>query len=253
MGFMASRVDVQAHGISEDRLISEEWKFLDKLHDQGLNVRDLPKVCIQVGDTVTTKRRFGSHDFIVTMPPSGVNKSRFRTEVFKAHARVAFEAMRRQQPDRFVNLTLRFDKAFRDSQRLLCDFYRHTDNKDHRFKAIALMWWGRVDALKKPTADDPEKVGLVDYSKRKTWQDEAASIYASIRKKGWQRFSEDHATHLRKAQAALNRAQDKVASIPWYHWEKRAKARTKMKAAEAKFLNLELTGKKAKMIRDLLC
>ena len=104
-------------------------------------------------------------------------------------------------------------------------------DRNRFFKCLAMKFWGEVRQFERSAATS-ERLGMVDLDRKKTWQDEAASIYATIQQKGMARVREEvekeHNLSAREYRSAV-KASQKIH--PWSPRRIAAKKRRKRAAA----------------------
>ena len=251
-GFVASKVDVQSYGISEARIHRTELKVCEQLEARGIDPSEIPTtIIIQPGEAITV-RKSKLFDRIVVTIPNRPNKKQFHEAIAQAHGRLAFEALRQQHPARYADLTLRFKKSFQTSQRLLVDYMKYSKDRNRFYKALSLIYWGRVDHMAKSFGKDPANLGLPSLARRKDWQSEVASLYGAIATKGWKQFRDDHIAKVRRAEGHLSAARTAYSTIPRLDIHKRKRTRRRIKQCEARCQQLEEVTRKSYLIRDEL-
>ena len=92
------------------------------------------------------------------------------------------DALGEQKPKEFHNLALQFSDSYKKTTQLVSRFVMLGNDRNREAKVLALKFFGNVAQLERNILD-PERLGLVDYRKRKHWSDEACAIFAKIERK----------------------------------------------------------------------
>ena len=114
--------------------------------------------------------------------------------------------MRTQQPERYAELTLQMETSFQRTQKFISRFVMLGRDRNRFAKTLSLRFWGNVLQLKRNLLD-PERLGLVDDSRRRSWDEEMLSIYAAIEQTGASKFFEARKKHLGMARSELRSAE----------------------------------------------
>ena len=244
-----SKVNLKKQKISEESLHRQQVIFTNRMASKGVDVSKMPPIVIKRGLSLGHKRSFGKKQLIVTLPRTGVNRGEFRKECFKAQGRLAIEAFSQQQPEKFLKLSQHFDQSFRKSQGLISDYIRNARGKSAKFRAIALKVWGNTAQLHKHLPE-PDKVGVYDYSSRKSWQDEAVSIYAEMNRKGASAFRQNLGEKMGMARNELDRAETDLKNLTFFNMKK-GSIRRRAARARARYENMREMNRKVEVVKEL--
>lgn len=244
-----SKVDLNGLKISEGALRTHQDIFNRHMARKGVDMSKVSSVVIKHGSKVGHQRNIFGRQMVVTLPKTGINRGAFRREFFKAQGRLAIEAFRDQQPENFLKLSQRFDTSFRKSQRLISGYIMGARGRFAIARGIALRYWGNAAQLQKHIPH-PDKLGMYDYSARKSWQDEAVSIYAEMQQKGKEQFRKNASAKWAMAKRELETAEAERKKL-FVLDPKRIKAKKRIKRARARFENMCELGEKVKIVSEL--
>jgi hypothetical protein len=197
------RIDCKRFKISREAL-EEDWKRnRNRLLAIGILPENTPQVSIEYGRRIRLYKRFLSNKYVVTVPKylKG-NRENLRREYRRALSLVSIESLRKQRPDLFAQLSLQFDPSFRETQNMLNRFIMATNDRDKLIKAIALKFFGMMCPIARGKLK-PNKIGLVEYGKRKTWEDEAVSLMTDIQQRGWYNLYCESVLETKRAEKAV--------------------------------------------------
>jgi hypothetical protein len=167
-----------------------------------------------------------------------------RHEYRRAISLASLEALEKERPDLFQSLSLRFQQHFKETQTLLQDYLLATNYRNAFIRWIMLRFHGYMPEIAGKNLK-PQLIGLVEYGKRKVWQDEAASLIAAILGNGWGALFSESATEMHKAKKAAEYAEKDTNH--WGRQKKKAISRAKIRIR----LN-DLKGEKLKILREIL-
>ena len=190
--------------VSVSALQSKRSAFVKRMMSKGINGRALPQITLRASRRENTggySFNARSRNITVTMSKGG-NRSDFRRNVFRAFGKSSLEAIKMQKPEQYKKLSLQFKQSHKASQKAISNYLKQT--KGNTYKVYGLKFWGNAGNLKGEI--EASKIGLVDYSKRKTWEDEALTIYSEMERVGISKFKQKHDEEYRQAQKELKLA-----------------------------------------------
>jgi hypothetical protein len=229
--------------ISRDSL-EKDWKNnRQRLLDIGIFPAKVPKVSIEYGRRVRLYKGALSNCYVVTVPKFKGVREKLRREYRRAIALASLEALQKERPDLHMRLSLQFDPKFYETQKLLSRYIAATNDRNALIKLIMLKWFGNMPPIVGGKVK-PEKLGLVEYGKRKIWQDDAASLMAEIQRYGWAKAYQVSFREMKAAEKALRI----IANDP-LQWGKR-KSRN-MRRAELRIRLNEIKQDKLKILKDV--
>lgn len=242
------RANLKKYGISQTALEREHAAALRRLSRLGVDPATVPPVTIKHGAGVGFRRRLFSRGYVVTLPRwQKGNRSALKAAFSKAVARASLDALKEHAPERFTSLAETFDDAFRDTTVNLTKYILATGNPLALGMVLQLRWFGNV----MPVARNVEarSVGLVEYGRRKTWQDEAAAIMAEVQSKGFAAVHAECLAEHGKARAEETRAANEYRALSIFN-PKRAKAKRRYRRAVARLEAQALMVRKLGMLES---
>jgi hypothetical protein len=214
------------------------WRANQKrLLNIGIFPAKVPQLSVEYGMRVRVFKGILSKRYVVTVPRFiKINREKLRFEFFRAISVASIEVLQKERPDLYMRLSLHFDENFLMTQRLLTQYISVTRDFNALAKILMLRCFGNMPPIAGGRLE-PEKLGLVEYGRRKTWQDEAASLMAEIQKYGWNKAYKNSFVEMKKAQKAVFC----ITQDPW-QWGKHK--RLKLQRAELRIrLNEAKLGK----------
>jgi len=241
------KVDFNRYTISERSLQKEYETFTKRIAAIGLDTSKMTPIRIVHGKEIKHHKSWYSKSYTVMIPRSSkyVNTTKFKLEFSKALARSGLDLLQKQRPDMYVKLAERFDESFRRTQEALTVYILNSQDRNRIYKAIALKWFGKVYQLQR-NIPNPERVGLIDYSERKSWDDELVTIMADIQKNGLRAVKQKQGKEFAIARNEMNAAfEDYKSRFVLSPLRAKAKkrwkrARVRLEAHKEMFKKLEL-------------
>ncbi len=197
------RINCSRHKISAYALEEDYKGFQKRLQRFGVS---LPSVVLKYGfrlrlyQTEEKEKGKSSSRFVVSVPRFvKVSREYIRREYRRALARASLAAIQKEKPEAYAGLSLHFDRSFFETQKLLNRFILSTNEKDALMRAAALKYFGVLHPIASGKLK-PSKLGIIEYGKRKTWEDEAASLMVDCHRRGWSNVYSEAMAEERKAQ-----------------------------------------------------
>lgn len=199
-------VRLENYAISETALWEEKRGLLRRLEVMGLDTGRFPTIRVRHGLTVAHKRKAFGEGYVVTLPRGGSgNRTRFKREFSRALMRASFDMVREQHPQLYLRIAGLFDESYRKTQQALTTYILNSNDRRRRFKAIALMWWGRYAQVHRSPLK-PESLGVIDASRRKDWVDEVVQIGGELQRRGYGAVRKTYLEGLHRAREELETA-----------------------------------------------
>ena len=217
--------DLKKHKISANALQKEHDTALSQLKKSGLDITRFPHISVKHGLYTTHKRRFRNGAYVVTLPRKSCGaRTRFKNHFSQTIAHASLDLLAQQRPTAYAELAFEFDRSFRETQKALTA-YMVAASPEGFVKGLALKYWGIIRKSKQ-TLPQPEKVGLLDFSKRKSWRDELVTIMTHIQRKGLRKVREQIRHELTVARrefstAMTERKKTNFLSTRWWRTRKR--------------------------------
>lgn len=232
--------------LSPENLHLSHRAFLTRMENKGLSLDSLPTVSIRDGLKASTKYNARKNQVTVTLAHRNKHRSVLRRECFRGFGRATLESMKKEQPERFRELTLQMEISFQKTQKLITRFVMLGRDRNRFAKTLSLRFWGNVLQLKRNLLD-PERIGLVDDSRRRDWQDELVSIYAAIEQAGATRFFADRKQHFDHSKAEVIAATNALKKLSRMN-PKRRSAKRRLERAKFRFAAQEELMKKIRLV-----
>ena len=247
------QINLSKYKISERSLHAEHEAFVKRLRRVGLDTSAMPAIKLKHGGQVGHKKEVFGGSYVVTLPKhQRGQRTKFKDAFSKSLARAGLEVLCRQQPEKYLRLSEAFDESFRRTQEALDAYILYSADRNRRYKALALKWWGNVAQLRK-NIPDPRKVGLVDYSRRKSWDDELVTVMAALQRGGL-----EPTIKKQRAQHAIAKREETAAFEDYHSYKgimtlhpRRIKARKRWKRAVARVQTQEEMKRKITLIRQV--
>jgi hypothetical protein len=207
-----TKFDLKEHQISEAALRSDHARTATILHKIGLDPLQLPTITLKRAGAVTGFRKniFGS-GYTVFLSKGKTTRSRFSFEYRKALARASLDLMEEQNPEKFRSLKSQFIRSFSTTQKHIKTYLTNTDRRGKNKKQQLSKDLGRFKSGQISKAlsgkKSPKEVGLVDYSPRANWRDEATAVFAEILWKGVKKINSERNGYIKKSERELLRAE----------------------------------------------
>lgn len=216
------KIDPAKLHISETALRKEHEQAISRLRKIGIDPAGFPGITVRYGKAVGHHRKtLSGRSYVVTVPRwEKGNREKLRAEYRKGLGRATLDVVAQKRPDLMDTITRRFDASYRATQDALSRYIKATNDRNKRFKAIALKYFGMANPIYHVP---PETVGLTEYGLRRDWRDEFASLYAHAQRKGYRRSIQDAQTELAKAQAEEKKAIEEKAGIFIFRRRRRLK------------------------------
>lgn len=214
-------VDLSKHKISEATLKREQERIVYSLNKLGVDTSKF-KIKIVSGGKIPESQKIqstGERHYKVNMPRfSKGNRTKFKTEYKISLARSALELTKEQKSDIYSNIQYFFDESYRNTQNLLNQYILNTNDKNRTYKALLVkgifgMFGGYIPdrILKKKV--NPKEIGLVDKTRRKSWDDDAIIVLADMIGKGYNDFISERKAEYKKAEYELINAKEELKKI----------------------------------------
>ena len=220
------------HKISESALVKEvdlAHRMLDHLE---IPRECLPSIHVKYGYFPCHKRKRRNGEYRVTLPwKSRGSRTAFKRSYSQAVARATLDAVGKQNPEAYAELARTFDDTFRSSQSAIGVYFRYASPMGV-YKAMALRWFGVVRKSKE-CLPNPGSVGMVDFSKRKTWRDDLVSLMATLQKSGMKRTEKKFREQLTKARREVTASMTNMKRFSRFS-PRRVRARKRLKKALAR-------------------
>lgn len=175
-----SEIDLRRYNISLSRLQRQDAHFRTQLQAIGFDTTKFPSFLLKHSAKGFSCRFQPRQNRILLTIPRRHRKgdrTRLEHEITRAYALIRLEATSRQHPAVFRHLSLHFRPLFRTSQKLLAQLLRLDHRTDPTARILALRFFRNLPAGSLPFTT-PERFGLDPFHRRRSWQDEAASLYA---------------------------------------------------------------------------
>lgn len=248
---MRNKISLEQYGLGENPLKREMQNSEKMLARLGVDTGTLPQISLEYGSAVShsTKRWGGGYRVTLARGEKG-QRTQFKREFSKAVARRALDSIHKQAPETFARISSAMDTNYQATQQALADYISSTPGKTG--VALYMRLTRNLPPIKKLP---PEKIGLVEYGKRKSWEDDFCNIMGEVQRKGWKAFEKERQAEVFKAMAEEKKALDDYKKTPWIFINKRKK-RDRIKRAQARiqanqrmaaniqFLKSELSGRK---------
>jgi len=180
---------------------------------------------------------------VITLKKHGKGQgSLFRQEVSKTFAYNSLELWKRQKPEEYEKLSLQFNDSFTRTRKCINSYVMHGRDRNRLFKCLAMRYWGEVKQLSR-SAKSAERLGMVDFGKKQAWQDEAASIYATVQQKGLEPVKASLAKEYRLAKTEYHSALKASKSCSVFSPRRRAANKRRKRAAARFRAQIEMTKK----------
>jgi hypothetical protein len=156
--------------------------------------------------------------------------------------RASLDMVREQHPQLYLRITGLFDESYRKTQQALATYILNSNDRRRRFKAIALMWWGRYAQVHRSPLK-PENLGLIDASRRKDWLDEVVQLGGELQRRGHGAVRNTYLKELQRAKEELETAKAEYGQY-FKLSPRRRRARKRILRADARVkANEEMLGK----------
>lgn len=181
--YLDNKINLEYYGISFESLRIEWESFTDHLRSLKFDLSSLPKIRMRNGKTVTCKQSQLWNYYVVTLPrDSKGNRTQFKSAFSHTLARIALDLLREQRPADYLQLASALNQSYWETQYALYTYILNSRDWKKRLKAFVFLWAGNTCLLEKIIPNNPQKIGLIDLSRRKDWKDEAVGIIALIDK-----------------------------------------------------------------------
>ena len=245
-----SKVDLKGKKIGQRALEVEQENFLKRLEKTGLDVSTFPQITLKYGSRVTHKRTL-SGSYVVTLRKHGRGqRTQFKDAFSKTVVRAGLEMVKKQQPEAYLRLVGEFDESHRKTQDLIETFILSSQDRRAMFKWMGVRYWGNIAQLKKNLVGDARRIGVIDFSKRKTGLDELVNILAHTNRQGLGRTITEQKKYHAQATRELESAEAEYVHSKWYDPRRQA-ARKRWQRAEARAAAQREMWTKISLVRSL--
>lgn len=211
-----------------------------RLLDIGIFPSKIPEISIEYGIRVRVYKRIFSNTYVVTLPRKARKaREKLRFEYFRAISLASIEALRKERPDLHSKLSLHFTEKFLQTQKLIARYVETTNDRSAFAKVLMLRFFGDIPAWIRKKLK-PERLGLVEYGVRKTWQDDAVPMMAEILKYGWKKAYGNCFVEIKKAQGAEQKILDDTSIWGSFKRKKLDRVRLRIKLNEVKLEKLKI-------------
>ena len=247
-----SAIPLAGHKISTFSLQKEYENAQVMLRNAGVSSEQFPSITIKYGWWVKPILRRRTGQYVVCLPKkSSGHRMKFKRCYSQTVARSMLDSVARHAPQKYAVLAQEFDSSFRETQKAITTFIFAAKAPNAVLMLLALRQWGVIRKAKK-VLPSPERIGLIDFSKRKTWRDELTAIMGTIHRKGFARVHADHQKQLSIAKREFTTARNIHAKcIPlsprWW------RSRRRQKTAIARLHAQELFSGKLSTIQRVFC
>ena len=186
--------------ISEARLQKDFQKAVSSLRRAGVSTAKFPDITLKYGSSIGYHKKAFSDAYVVKLPRwIKPKREEFRTACHKAISRACLDQIITQRPDLLKDIAYRFDESFKATQDILNRYLLWSEGSSNFNSLLILKFFGTMPKLRYVK---PETIGLVEFGKRKTWEDEFVSVHANIIKRGFGQATENAKAEYFKAVAA---------------------------------------------------
>jgi len=235
-------LDTEAYRLSRHSLEQDYRQCARRLLALGIPEERWPRLRLTSGRTLRIRRQRLEDAWVVQAPwawwPTRPDREKVREAFRQALGRVEIEALRRGRPDRYAQLSLGFSESHKQTSALLFRYLWHVRGSSYRLLAL---WFF---SLMHPVGSVPaERLGLSHYGSRRSWEDEAAALYAEVLRYGRDKLRSRIGANLARARATVRQiaAQGRLRRC-WRRGElKRAEARIALLQAQQRKLALLLS------------
>lgn len=174
-------VDLDRAGVSESELRYHYTQVVGQLHRIGIDPAAVPPIFVRHGLRVDSKPRWRG-GYVVTVPPgTRVDSAAVRAAFHRALARACVGAVRLHQPERYAALSLHMEQSFRATNAAVIRYVTNTRHRAAWAWVIALRLFGIANAVRVRGAPiSAGTLGLVEYGRRSSWEDEAAAVLGDV-------------------------------------------------------------------------
>jgi len=258
---LESKINLEYYGISLQSLQGEWSAFTAHLRALGFDLSRLPKIKLRYGKTVAYKQSTLRNYYVATLPRGGKGfRTQFKTAFSHTLASMSLDLLREQRPEQYLQLASAFNQSFWGTQYALYTYILNSQDWKKRLKAFVFLWAGNSLLLEKVFPVNPQRIGLVDHSRRKDWKDEAIGLLAHIEKYRRDRTKQGFASvadeihkqiyFARKDLQTARQAYRQCFGAPLINpYKKRAKKR--LLQADARLRSQEELGRKIYLLRGI--
>ena len=190
--------------MSENALVGDWRRSVKQLRKLGVKPSQVPSVTLQHGTKLGCRKPAYNAGYVATVPRwEKVSREAVRMEYRKALARASFDALAAHDLAAYNRLETEFNTTFEDTQIALTRYLMSSEHKGSKFKVMALKQFGVMNPVYRGKVPS-EKLGLVEYGSRRTWDEEAVAVMATMQRKGWDQKGRSKAPL--EAQAELGKA-----------------------------------------------
>jgi len=221
---ITTKMRLADHGISGPALEKEYEQAASRLKQAGLPVEELPPIAVGRG-LKTNRRRRWRGGYVVTLARFGQgHRTKFKKQFSRALADASLDLLEKHRPDEFAELKKTWKKSFERSQKALGLYVRAATRGSRSGTALSysIRFFGRFSARARRLLPKARQVGLVDFSERKNWREDASVLLGRVQRVGFNRARNDVEKELaaaRKERAiATNMAKQKKRKVEEYTW-----------------------------------
>ena len=199
-------VDLSKYNMSSVALAQESKSMLSRLKSLGVDSSKMASVDIRHGRKLSCHKNTEKNHYTVIVPKKMESpRTKIKQEYSRTLARAAFDLIKEQQPDRYHDLALEFAPTYIETNKIVNQYWR-TATSHHSFaKGVYMKIMGFVGA-KIAAKREPNTYGVVDFSARKTWEDEVIAVASEVHRRGYQPYVSSVKKKKSQALAAYRKA-----------------------------------------------
>lgn len=246
---LSIRIPLQNHAVSSRSLQKEVKLALNSLDRLGIPAEQFPDITVKHGYFPRFKRRWKTGKYVCTIPwKSKGTRTKFKRAYSNAVSNATLDALGRHDPEKYAQIACAFDQEYRASTKAISTFLKHTSPKGF-YSVVALHCFGVVNKSKE-CLPHAEKLGMLDFNKRRGWRDEATKMMSQVRRKGYKEVQQTYDKELTKARREVTRTRNDVRKY-FILSPRRTRARKKFKAALAREQAQLAMQRKLQLVSDI--
>jgi hypothetical protein len=157
-----------------------------KLKKAGVTTTKIPRFSFDSAFSSKVKTdKLRGNKISITLPWFWEKKGRaneFRQEYRKALGGVVIDSLKSDNPELFKQMKGHLKQSHKSTQEALISYFNATIR--HQHKALSVKLFGTAP---KATRLKPSELGLVEYGKRRTWEEEFKAVFAHMMRFGFQK------------------------------------------------------------------
>jgi hypothetical protein len=252
------RFDPISAKVSLPRLESDVCKVRLWAERLGVSAGRFARIVVASGATLGHRRARFSNALVVFVPKGSRNRANIRREVHRATATAMLDGLRSENPALYAAVAARMDASFRETNRLLLSVLSSEEKASKLRLSLQIYFFGYIRPPRGRLREEPGRLGIVGYgdaNRRRSWEEETASILAEVQGKGWDKVIEaqakDRRNALRAEKAAMRRYLETRSLFDRFTGKRRMMRKRLVQAGEARAL-CEEAERKTAFLRGVL-